>query len=332
MSGFSAGIGSPNEALDNVSSEEIEAAVPAEAEAATEALSAHDEEPVDEPVEEVVSETEEVPEVAAEASEEEAEVKDKKGANSRIRQLVEERNALNERYEQQQAHYARQMQTMQMQMQEQYAAQQTALQEQNRMLQEQLSMSRDRYDREEYEKMPLAKQVELDAVKRARQENEQFVNQRLSGYEKALQEERSARAQMEENFKRQERMNRLKEQVTEGRGVIFKGVPETDLGETSEILNDMFLGYAGGKGVYPKDAAPVFRKAMEQWAKAYYKNLAAQSKQQVQKSKGVPSVGGSARKSGSSGGAVKVQKTLPADGRRDMDSLFDHFAKQAFHE
>lgn len=331
MSGFSAGLASPNEALDSVPTEEVEASVPADPEGAVEALTGGaDEGSIDSGEESTETVDPEATEDAQEAAPEaEVEQPKRKDANTRIQGLIAERDQLTERLEQREAAFARQFQAMQAQAQQQSRAQYEALQQQNQMLQEQLHMARDRYDREEYDKLPLAKQVELDAVRRSKGEIESLVNERVSSVERLLQGERAARQEAEQNWKRQQRMSALTQQVQESRGVLFKGLPEQDLGEAAEILNDMFLGYAGGKGVYPKDAAPVFRKAMETFAKAYYKNLAAQNKQQQQKSKSVPSTGNSARKPSASAQSVNMGKSLPPDGRMDMDSLFDHFASQA---
>lgn len=249
-------------------------------------------------------------------------------AQERIRKLVAERNDLTERFEQREAAFARQLQAMQARSEEQYQAHLERLEAQNRLLSERLDSQRLREEREDFEKLPLKDQIERQAANRAKSEFEKLLNERMGGVERQLQEERQQRAMAEEQWKRQQRISELGRQAGDARGVLFKGIPETELGESSEVINDMFLGYAGGKGVYPKDAAPVFRKALESFARAYMKNLSKSNKEQVAKSRAVPSTG-AAKKSGAAARGVKKQIDRSGfNGRNDPDELFDNIAKQ----
>lgn len=319
---------SPSEAIDAVSTEEVDEAPGEITDVEVEASEVEsDENPDDSGLPQDGIDSGE--EIEAQGEDEEAEQVSKPSkAQERIRKLVTERNELSERFEQREAAFARQLQAMQARSEEQYQQQLERYEAQNRLLQERLDSQRAREEREDFEKLPLKDQIERQAANRAKSEFEKILNERVGSVEKQLQEERAMRAQAEEQASRVRRINELSRQAGEARGVLFKGIPETELGESSEVLNDMFLGYAGGKGVYPKEAAPVFRKALENFARSYMKNVSRTNKEQIAKSRSVPS-SGVAKKSGAAAKGVKKQIDRSGfNGRNDPDELFDNIAKQ----
>jgi hypothetical protein len=326
---------SPSEAIDSVSSEVVdEAFAGVEApEDAAEVLTSGDD------AQEIVEDESGLPEdteVEAQSEEVEGEDEDsssskpsKNSAQERIRKLVSERNQLTERFEQREAAFARQLQAIQQRSEQQYQAHLERLEAQNQLLQERLDSQRLREEREEFEKLPLKDQIERQVATRVQSHLEKLVNEKVGAVEKLLHEERENRRIAEEQFKRQQRIGELQHQANDSRSVLFKNMDPKEVGEWGEVIDDMFLGYAGGKGLYPKDAAPVFRKALESFARSYMKSLAKTNKEQIVKSKGIPASGG-AKKSGSAKGVkTTFEKPQVSNGRIDPDEIFDHFAKQA---
>jgi len=313
---------SPNEALDKIEpgaeeepssdegSDELELAEGEESESAAD----------EEQSEEIEASSEDEDEVEAKSEDEaEAEAPVAKGAQKRIRQLVEERNTVADELRASRAESQRALQAMQYQFQQQQQAMQERYEQIER---EKYHVEAERREQEAYAKMSLAEQLKFDAVKRARGEMAPEMQAMEQRFQAELQRRDNAARQAQEQWKRQERIAKLDREATDAMSsVLFRDVDPADVATVKDDFMDIFLAYAGGKGEYPKDAAPKFRKVLERVALAYTKSKSKASKAQVEKSTKAGPSSGSMSRSPSSNGAKSKKPSWDELQAKGMDYI-----------
>lgn len=322
----------PHEALDGVTANDgLES--PAEQDLEAEESGQEVELEASEDVAEEIDETAETEEEPAELSEAEKKALGA-GAQKRIQGLVAERNALLSQVEQFKAETSRQMAAMQQQYREQLELQRRQSEDTKRLLEERLRYDRERSEQEQYEKLPLSERIKVDAQRSSRTEFERILAERDAKHAEQLQ---SLRGELQQRFQNEDRYRRLSQLNAETdesiEKVLLSGVDAAQFtADEKTILGEMFMGFAGVRGKYPKESAPMFRKVLDKWAAGRMKALGAANKQRVQSGKNLPPVtpARGAKSPAGAGQSVKQTFALPKDFKhRDADSIFDYHAKQA---
>lgn len=318
----SVNVDAPNEAIDNFDLPAQEAS----------------ESPADEV--EASPEAESDAEVDAEAAEQDAEAEaalspdeqKKLGqkAQNRIRALADQNNVLREEMASLRAESSRSMAALQRHFQEQLAEQAAQREELSRYLRDQADASRSAREREEYERLPLSERIKRDAIREARQG--QAERGEIEQLRKELADERQAREQFVDGLKKQQRLAALGREVDESTNGLLNGLDVSKWSsEDKQLFGEMFMGYAGGTGKRPTQAATDFKRVMDKYALARMNALGAQNKQRVQAGKNVPPVtpGRGAKGAATGAAAVKQKLELPKNMKhRDPESMFDEFVNQ----
>lgn len=322
----------PHEALDGVTGNDgldspVEQDVEADGQEQVEA------EVADEAAEVDTEEVAESEEETAELSEAEKKALGSK-AQRRIKSLIDERNNLSSQVEQFKAETSRQMAAQQKYFQEQLELQRRQAEDTKKLLEERLRYDRDRAEAEQYEKLPLSERIKVDAQRSSKTEFERILAERDAKHAEQLQ---SLRGELQQRFQNEDRYRRLSQLNAETdesiNSVLLNGVDAAQFtADEKTILGEMFMGFAGVRGKYPKESAPMFRKVLDKWAAGRMKALGAANKQRVQSGKNLPPVtpARGAKSPAGAGQSVGVKNALPKGFKyKDADSIFDQFAKDA---
>jgi hypothetical protein len=279
--------------------------------------------------------TDEVAELAADATEADAEVGDTTpGAQKRIQQLVSQKNELKEELAGQQAAMQQQLAQMQQQMAQQAAQQNQALQQQLYLAQQQAEaqarMAREEAERQAYEKMTPLEQHQQDTVRRANMEAEsrmeQLINQQVGPLRQQLEQAEQARLAAEEKIAAQQRRTRMQTLANSALDeVVYQGFDQEVAQPLKADTEEMLYAYCAAFGEYPNEAAPKFKKFMDNYAKAWVKTRAKVAKKPVQAAKKVPA---QPRRQASQGGLdMPSWDELQSKGMDYIDAV-DEFYKR----
>lgn len=240
-------------------------------------------------VEQVAEETE----AAAEDKEEEAEAKEEepKGrADKRIRGLVSEKKALEERINHQQAEFQRQVQYLQQQQQRQYQEQFNAMQQQNALLQKQLDLLSRRSTDEEEKNLTPMEQYERKILREAEARAEAKLSPRIQQMERMLVQERQLREQSAQKAQQQKKLQEFTAKAQEAAqshlmSDVDKGVFAP---EDASVASDLVLAYVAATGVEPKVAAQRFKGFLDKYHQGRMRKVSNTSGKKIQASQKVP--------------------------------------------
>lgn len=231
----------------------------------------------EEELDEALDEAEEAPPVEA-----------KRGAQKRIKELVQQRNEVREQMSAMQAQYQQQMQQVQAQMQQQANAQQQALAQQNELLQRQLQMAEAKRQAEVEESLTPMEQLKRDIQRETlaqAQQGWQSQYQQLQGqFEAQQQAQQEAQVQAEKQARYQYYDNQSREVL---KTQIFEGYEDTETKDIEAPMQEMLLSYCAAFGLEPKDAAPRFKKLLDAHVNAKLKARSAVSGKKVAASRKV---------------------------------------------
>lgn len=221
---------------------------------------------------------------AAAASEPDAEGKKGSRAQKRIRQLNEQKKAA----EEERAHLQQQLTQMQqqMQLQQQYLHQQAEAQRQSvelqqRAYQEDNQRRLSQEERERYENMSVAEQIQYDAERRAEQRAQQLIEQRLAEVDQRLSQREQQEKQRYEEYQRELRLQQWTQKANDlgqqlGQRFVGEEVPE----DAAIWLQEAILSTSAAFGEPMEVAAERFGKALEV---LYDKKRKAESQRTLQK-------------------------------------------------
>lgn len=192
----------------------------------------------------------------------------KKGsrAQERIRGLVAEKKALQEKLDAQQAELnarlMQQQQAMQMKLQSMQQQQQAFMQQQQ-LAQQQAAAQREQL--EEANLTPL-QQYEKKLRRDLEAQQRQVVQQALTPLQRQLAQEKQYREQQQLEMRRQERFQRFSQEAAKARDEqILKGFDPKAVAELGESTDQLVLTWAAAKGIPPEAAGKEFKAFLDKY-------------------------------------------------------------------
>jgi hypothetical protein len=228
-------------------------------------------------------------EVAAQESEAEAETPAQRGAQTRIRNLVKERNDLRQQAAAREAEMQRQVYAMQQQQAQLAQQQQAALQEQNAKLEKQLELLTSRKEIEEEQNLSPMDQYERKILRQAKQQAAVEAEQKVAALQQQVQAQEQQRQKAIAEQQRRQRYVYYSNQAAQARNEALLNQMEQNTAQAlAQETDEMLLAYSAAYGLEPKDAAPRFRRYLDKYAQAAIKRQSAAAGARVRQSRQVP--------------------------------------------
>ena len=267
-------------------------AAAAKAESPAEEAAQIAEEPVVDEAEALLAQEAEEPKETDPAEDIEARVVEQpKGAQKRIKQLVDQRNEMRTQLAQTQAAFQAQMSQMQAQLAQAQEQSTNYARQQNGLLQKQLDMLSRKATDEQLDKMSPLERHDHELKMRVSSDLETKIHEALAPLKGQLDAERRARAQAEQQMEKQRRFSHYNDLTKKARQEILLNEVDPKAAEPlSEEAEETLLAYAAAYGLEPNQAAPRLKKFLDGYARAYINAKSAAAKAQSTKQQSVPGV------------------------------------------
>lgn len=192
-------------------------------------------------------------------------------AEKRIKQLVEARNAANDRAakaEQMAAQRAQELEQRIFQMQAQFQQKQLEIE------QRRLQMEEARHFKEEEATLSDVEKARRQFANQVVGEAERKLQDRLGALEQELMQHRQWQQQLKQNAEQRMRMQRVEQDSSQALDTLLNEYDESMRGELREPLEEMFHTYAGAFRMWPTEAVPRFKEFIAKLHRAENSRLA----------------------------------------------------------